>query len=92
MTSIYLTESDEEAIVDFEKDHEELYDKTNKQGQKGMPLGDVCQQSQAICQSVQDFESQSTRYSKLMHSSSGQVSNEMTEKQSRTRFRINLTS
>ena len=29
MTSIYLTDSDEEAIVDFVKDHEELYDKTN---------------------------------------------------------------
>ena len=29
MTNIYLTDSDEEAIVDFVKDHEELYDKTN---------------------------------------------------------------
>ena len=30
MTSIYLTDSDEEAIVDFVKDHQELYDMTNK--------------------------------------------------------------
>ena len=30
MTNIYLTVSDEEAIVDFVKDHEELYYKTNK--------------------------------------------------------------
>ena len=30
MTSILLTDSDEEPIVDFVKDHEELFDKTNK--------------------------------------------------------------
>ena len=30
MTNIYLTHSDEEAIMDFVKDHEKLYDKTNK--------------------------------------------------------------
>ena len=30
MTNIYLTDSDDEAIVDFVKDHEELYDKTNE--------------------------------------------------------------
>ena len=29
MTNIYTTDSDEEAIVHFVKDHEELYDKTN---------------------------------------------------------------
>ena len=29
MDNIYLTDSDEEAIVDFEKDHEELCNKTN---------------------------------------------------------------
>ena len=31
MTNIYVTDSDEEGIVNFVKDHEELYDKTNKQ-------------------------------------------------------------
>ena len=30
MTNIYLTDSDEDAIVDFVKDHEELYDKTSE--------------------------------------------------------------
>ena len=30
MTNIYLTESDEEALLDFVRDHEELYDKTNE--------------------------------------------------------------
>ena len=29
MTNIYLTDLDEEAIVDFVKDYEELYNKTN---------------------------------------------------------------
>ena len=31
MTNIYVTDSDEEAIVNFVKDHEELYDKTSEQ-------------------------------------------------------------
>ena len=30
MTNIYLTDLDEEAFVDFVKDHKELYDKTNE--------------------------------------------------------------
>ena len=30
MTNIYLSDSDDEAIVDFVKDQEELYDKTNE--------------------------------------------------------------
>ena len=30
MTNILLMDSDEEAIVEFVKDHEELYDKTNE--------------------------------------------------------------
>ena len=30
MTNIYRTDLDEEAIVDFVKDHKELYDKTNE--------------------------------------------------------------
>ena len=31
MTNIYLTDLDEEAILNFVKDHEKLYDKNNKQ-------------------------------------------------------------
>ena len=30
MTNIYLTDLDEETIVDFEMDHEEFYGKTNE--------------------------------------------------------------
>ena len=59
MTNIYLTDSDEEAIVDFVKDHEELYDKANKhfkeKSKEGMSLGEMRQQLQAVCQSVQDL-------------------------------------
>ena len=39
MTNIYLTDSDNEAIVDFVRDHEELYNKT----------------SEPVCQDVQDL-------------------------------------
>ena len=34
MTNIHLMDSDEEAIVDFLKDHEELYDKTSEHSRK----------------------------------------------------------
>ena len=33
MTNIYLMDCDEEALVDFVKDHEELQNKTNEQFQ-----------------------------------------------------------
>ena len=51
MTNTCFTDSDEEAIVDFLKDHEELYDKTNdisrtKQGrsvsESGLPTVASC--------------------------------------------------
>ena len=35
MTNIYLTDSDEEAIVDFVKDHEELYEKNISRTKQG---------------------------------------------------------
>ena len=43
MKNIYLTDSDEEAIVDFVKDHEEIYNKTSTSGQgpDGMPVAEV---------------------------------------------------
>ena len=40
MKSTYLMDLDEEAIGDFMKDHEELYDKTG-QSKKGLSLGEV---------------------------------------------------
>ena len=51
--------SDEEAIVDFVKEHEKLYDKTNEhlkdKAGKECPLGDDRQQLQALCKSIQDL-------------------------------------
>ena len=57
MTNIYLMDSDEEAVVDFVKDHEELFDKTNEyfKDDRKECLGEVLQQPQAVCQGVQDL-------------------------------------
>ena len=46
MANIYLTDSDEEAIMDFVKDHEELYNKTNVQ---------FNYKARKECQGVQDL-------------------------------------
>ena len=57
MTNIYLTDSDKEAIVNFVNDHEELYDKTNehfKDKARKECLREVRQQSQVVCQDVED--------------------------------------
>ena len=53
MTNIYVTDSDEEAIVDFVKDHEELYDKTSEhfkdKSKEGVSLAeDTLQQTHAV--------------------------------------------
>ena len=52
MTNIYLTDPDKVAIVDFVKDHKELYEKTNGHfnDEARMSLGEIRQQSQAVCQ------------------------------------------
>ena len=49
MTNIYLTDSDEEAFVDFVKDHEEFYktkehfkDKARKKSGRGLPAAATC--------------------------------------------------
>ena len=58
MKNIYLTDSDEEAIVDFVKDHEELYYKIDehfKDKERRVSLGEFHKQSQAVCHGVQDL-------------------------------------
>ena len=58
MTNIYLTDSDEEAILDFVKDHAALRQNPQKvqgQGQEGLPLGKIHKQLQ-VCKIW--FESQ----------------------------------
>ena len=60
MTNIYLTDSDEEAIVDFAKDHKELYNETSEhfkdKARKELLWEALLSSSpQAVCQSVQDL-------------------------------------
>ena len=78
MTNIYLTDSDEKAIVDFVKDHEELYDKTNvhfKHKARKDCLWERFARSYKLsvkaCKTW--FKSQRTRCGKLTQSSSGQA-------------------
>ena len=43
-------------MVNFVRDHEELYNKTNKQRTKeGLPVGEVCKQRHAVGEGMQDL-------------------------------------
>ena len=56
-TNVYLTDSDEEAIVDFGKDHKELYDKTSehfKDKARKESLWEECVKSCNLSVKVQD--------------------------------------
>ena len=86
MTNIYHTDSDEEAIVDFVKDNEELYDKTNeyfKDKARKECLWERFANSHKL--SVKEcktwFESQRKHYSKLTQSKPGQAQKDMAEHQ-----------
>ena len=84
MKSIFLSDSDEEPIVEFVKQHEELCDKThakfkNKQRKEGLKTSSF---QKFICQHLNKwFETQHTRYGKLTHLNSGQAVVESTERQ-----------
>ena len=86
MSNIYLTDSDAEAIVDFVKDHKELYDKTNEHFKDKARkdclwerFANSCKLSVKVCKTW--FESQRTCYSKFTQSKSGQAPKEMVEHQ-----------
>ena len=87
MTNIYLINSDEEAIVDFVKDHEELCNKTNnkyfKDKSRKECLSDRFTRSHNLSVKVCKtwFESQMTSYGKLTYSKSGKTPKEMTDRQ-----------
>ena len=85
MTNIYLTDSDEDAIVDFVNDHKELYNKTNEHFKDKARkqclwerFANSCKLSVKVCKTW--FELQMTHYSKLMQSKSEQAPKEMTER------------
>ena len=95
MTNSYLTDSEKEAIVNFVKDHEELFDKTNEQfkdkARKYCLLErftSCCKLSVNVCKTW--FKFQRTHYGKFMQSKSGQAPTEMTERQNWIQYKCNL--
>ena len=84
MKSIFLSDSDEEAIVEFVKQHAELYDKTNnsfKDKQKKETLWEsLSATSNLPVKTVKKWsKTQSTRYGKLTQTKSGQAAEKSTE-------------
>ena len=84
MKSIFLSDSDKEAIVEFVKEHEELYDKTNdsfKEKQKNQRLWESLAATRNLpVKTVKKwFETQRTRYGKLTQTKSGQGAEKSTE-------------
>ena len=82
MMKIYLSDSDEEAIVDFVKDHKEIYDKTMRT-LRTMPGRIACVKAAPTPVKVWKtwFESKRTCYIKLTQCKPGQAPKEMTERQ-----------
>ena len=86
MISIFLSDSDEEAIVEFVKQHEELYDNTNdsfKDKQKKERLWEQLAATRNLpIKTVKKwFKTQHTRYGKLSQMKSGQAAEKSTKQQ-----------
>ena len=86
MKSIFLSDSDEEAIVEFVKQHQEFYDKTKdsfKDKQKKERLWEQIASTRNLpIKTVKMwFETQRTRYGKLTETKSGQAAEKNTERQ-----------
>ena len=84
MKSIFPSDSDEEAIVEFVKQHKELYDKTNdnfKDKQKKERLWEQVAATRNLPMPAKKwFETQHTRYGKLTQTKSGQAAEKSTER------------
>ena len=83
MTNIYLTYLYEVAIVDFVKDHEELYNKINEhfkdKARKECPWEQFANSHKLFVKLCKTwFHLQRTHYGKLTQSKSGQAPKEMT--------------
>ena len=86
MKSIFLSDSDEEAIVQFVKQHEKLYDKTNDSFKDKQKKEQIWEQLAATrnlpIKTVKKwFDTQRTRYGKLTQTKSGQAAEKSTEQQ-----------
>ena len=84
LKSIFLSDSDEEAIVEFVKQHEELYDKTNnsfKDKQKKERFWESLAATRNLpVKTVKKwFETQCTRHGKLTQTKSGQAAEKNAE-------------
>ena len=84
--SIFLSDSDEEAIVYFMKQHEELFDKTqvkfkDKQRKEGLWKTVAASRNLPVSTVKKWFKTQRTRYGKLTQTQSGQAAAKNTERQ-----------
>ena len=86
MKSILLSDSDEKAIMEVIKQHEELYDKTNNSFKDKLKKERLWEQLAATrnfpVKTVKKwFDTQCTRYGKLTQNKSGQGAEKSTERQ-----------
>ena len=86
INSIFLCDSDEEAIVEFVKQHEELYDKTNskfrdKQRKEGLWERLTATRNLSVNTGKKWVKTQCARYGKLTQTKSGQAAEKSTERQ-----------
>ena len=87
MKSIFLSDSDEEAIVEFVKQHEELYDKTHnkfkdKQRKEGLWERLTASRNLSVNTVKKWFETQHTTYGNFTQTKSKQPAEKSTERQS----------
>ena len=85
MKFIFLSDSDEEAIVEFIKQHEELCNKTHdkfkdKQRKEGLWERVAASRNLSVNIVKNWFETQCTRYCKLTQTKSGQAAEKSTER------------
>ena len=86
MKFIFLSNSDEEAIVDFVKQHEELFGKTHanfrdKQKKEGLWETVAASSNLPVSTFKKWFETQHTRYGKLTQTKAGQAAAKNTKRQ-----------
>ena len=85
MKSIFLSDSDEEAIVEFVKQHEEIDDRTHvkfkdKQRKEGLQERLAASRNLSVNTDKKWFETQYTRYGKFTHMKLGQAAVKSTER------------
>ena len=95
MKSIFLSDSYEEAIMDFVKQHRELYDKTHvkfkdKQRKEGLWETVATTRNLSVNTVKKWFKTQRTRYGKLAQTKSGQAAAKNTKRQTSLKDRFSF--